>query len=366
MVMLHFRRQDAFTLIELLVVIAIIAVLIGLLLPAVQKVRESAARAKCANNLKQIGIALHNFETANGYLPPGLTVFDNPRVGTTVHAFLLPYIEQNALADQWTWDITDVNGSNAGVLTNTNGGQDALSATTINIYLCPSDQFLENPFQIGDTYVDGAGYGKWFAPTSYGANAGTTGYWPQYNFSYDGMFSVVGKHSRLSYLQLTPYTAVGGEIDSLKGYRLVQIADGLSNTISFGEKYHVDAMATELWPTCQNYFRNPIHKWSGWACNGSWDCSGHVMGAMYYQPITGSGMVKPPINYRIAANDGCSYTTGDNRFSSWGSGHIGGANFLFGDGAVHFLPNRIDTNVFRAAALRADGTVLDQDSLGGY
>src|SRR5262249_6226310 len=109
--LLKTRRRNGFTLIELLVVIAIIAVLIGLLLPAVQKVREAANRMKCANNLKQAGLALHQFHDANGGFPPGEVVGPFPRLGvmtTVAHGswtFLLPYLEQQALFDRYRKDL---------------------------------------------------------------------------------------------------------------------------------------------------------------------------------------------------------------------------------------------------------------------
>jgi prepilin-type N-terminal cleavage/methylation domain-containing protein/prepilin-type processing-associated H-X9-DG protein len=356
------RQIRGFTLVELLVVIAIIGILVALLLPAIQAARESARRISCANNLKQIGLAIHNFEIAKRYMPPGMTQFASPRSGTSVHTFLLPYIEENALADEWTWDNTNIAGSNAAVQKNLDGGNKALSATIVPTYICPSDFFPENPFQTSSTYVDAPRPNSWFAATSYAANAGTTGFWPQYNFKYDGMFSIVGQKSRLPLVN----NAKSGEVDKLKGYRFPQVLDGLSNTIAFGEKYHVDPRHEALWASgCQSDMREPLHKWAGWACIGGWDCTGHVMGAMYYQTVSSVGTPIPPINHRMSDRETCSYTNHDNRVGAWGSGHTGGANFVFGDGAIQFLANEIDRSVFQAAALRADGQILSDELRGG-
>jgi prepilin-type N-terminal cleavage/methylation domain-containing protein/prepilin-type processing-associated H-X9-DG protein len=151
--MRRFRRR-AFTLLELLVVIAIIAILIGLLLPAVQRVRESAARAKCQNNLKQIGLACHGFAAVSGYLPPGVVgdganyqtapATSGPYVGCL--AFILPYVEQDAVYRQLqvNWSVSQVGGPWwYSVPANV-----AAAQTRIPTYKCPSDdveEVLQNP-----------------------------------------------------------------------------------------------------------------------------------------------------------------------------------------------------------------------------
>ncbi len=124
--------RSGFTLIELLVVIAIIAILIGLLLPAVQKVREAAARSKCTNNFKQIGLAMHMYHDANNVLPPGwvTNASSAPSPGWNWAAVILPYVEQQALYNQMGVDLTGTTGP---------GAASAVTQTPVSIYRCPSD-----------------------------------------------------------------------------------------------------------------------------------------------------------------------------------------------------------------------------------
>jgi prepilin-type N-terminal cleavage/methylation domain-containing protein len=191
------KPRRAFTLIELLVVIAILAVLIGLLLPAVQKVREAANRMKCSNNLKQLGLALHHFADAHdGRFPPVKVSGPAPQVGVpwpTTHGmgvFLLPFIEQQALYDQYRWDLGAADPGNQGV-----------SATHVKVFQCPSAE--PNRFHTFGTF---ATYGGKGACGDYAAT--------------EGVVPVLANKGVLELNVLTPITA---------------ITDGTSNTILLTE-----------------------------------------------------------------------------------------------------------------------------------
>jgi len=234
--------RKGFTLIELLVVIAIIAVLVGLLLPAVQKVREAAARMSCQNNLKQICLASMNFESSNGRLPPGGIVsalapanvdFSPPTAGpmTSPLSMLLPYIEQNNIYNQmnpdyfnfqskatfWAYSITPVSGDG------NNTGFPAIFNSQIKTYLCPSDDAQtatpSSGIIVGWEIEAGGYYYDWVLNTpGFGAELGCTNYIANGGYSY----------------AVNNATYVGPYYNNSKT-TLTSISDGTSNTIAFGE-----------------------------------------------------------------------------------------------------------------------------------
>src|SRR5262249_10832401 len=209
MVRLSRHAQRGFTLIELLVVIAIIATLIGLLLPAVQKVREAANRIQCANNLKQIALAARNYEGDHGVFPTGarppVKVGGVPTQGTNVWVELLRYFEQDNVHKMWAYNDNSKNV----------GGKDAASAHVIKILICPSDPL--DPVWELTRFDPSISFPQWcfgfYGMTSYGGNAGTRSV-PASRMSKDGVIFV------------------GSSI------RLADITDGCSNTLLFGERFH--------------------------------------------------------------------------------------------------------------------------------
>src|SRR5262245_7673556 len=313
------RRRRGFTLIELLVVIAIIAVLIGLLLPAVQKVRAAAARAQCLNNLKQIARAAHNYHGDHEQFPVGarlpVYVGDRPTGGTNLWVELLPHLEQDNLYRQW--DRPD-NRNNVA------GGRDATQAHAIKILLCPSDPLPEPVVQFTAAFSTAAPPSppwSWgfYGMSSYGGNAGIRSVLSS-RMTRDGIFFIDSKVC------------------------LLDVKDGTSNTFLFGERFHHDP----------EYGRQQPVVWPGTsplAGIGKW---GYVADVRANANVTLSTTV--PINYRVPP--GGAFSTLEDRNCAFGSGHPGGANFAFADGSVRFLSDSTPLSVLQALSTRAGGEVV--------
>jgi prepilin-type N-terminal cleavage/methylation domain-containing protein/prepilin-type processing-associated H-X9-DG protein len=324
------HARSAFTLIELLVVIAIIAILIGLLLPAVQKVREAANRIKCQNNLKQLGLAVHNYESSYGLFPPGLnlpissasgavfptnTLVTSGKIGQPPFAnqygswyeYILPFVEQDNLQKTLNLNVREYGNTL---------GPTSVGAQVVNIFICPSDPL---PKQV-ITFVTG-GNTYYFGASSYLANAGTQ-YWFVPLGTFDGVFQINSK------------TSIAG------------ILDGTSNTLMVGERYHKDPCMNEA----NMGAGRGIENLTGWA----W--ANYNAGQDYF----GAAMV--PVNFQLApCTSSPSFALQDPRVNAFGSGHTGGANFVLCDGSVRFLTLTSTNNlvVLQNMARIADGNVVD-------
>lgn len=310
-------RRVAFTLIELLVVIAIIAVLIGLLLPAVQKVREAASRMKCQNNLKQLGLAAHNYHNAMQYFPEQQMVASGTSKGyATCFIPLLPYLEQDPLYQAFAAKAVAVGSSQLGQVGD--GGPSSLDASALSTLVCPSD-LLPNP--------------------AVGNVAGTNGYY--------GLTSY--RPSTTGRDQSDPAFITDGVIVPFKKVRIEDITDGTSNTTLFGERSSYDPNGSQ-WAQVYSSDPNALV----WENGGIWTGYGAY--------LFGSGAVS--LNFQLPPPAGASPTLLLNRFYAFGSQHTGGANFTLSDGSVRFISNGINSTptILPALCTRAGGEVVNSSA----
>jgi prepilin-type N-terminal cleavage/methylation domain-containing protein/prepilin-type processing-associated H-X9-DG protein len=310
------RNSRGFTLIELLVVIAIIAVLIALLLPAVQAAREAARRAQCINNMKQIGLALHNYMGTTGAFPIG-TIIDaanwpcQPSLRTPWDMHILPYLEQTTVANAFNYQLGIAGpgwaGSNANM---------SIVATRVNVFNCPSDQpqiFLA----------------AWRPKYNYGANWGNTNM-GQLNIG------TAGTKGYIPFLQ-SLFTVN-------KSRPISAITDGTSTTIMISEVIQASDPSDQR---CE--------WWNDVNCNFM---TFYTPNSTVPDQLSGWCVSNP------ARNEPCVGTAPSYYFQSIGSRsrHPGGVNSLFGDGSVHFVKTSISYYTWQALGTIQQGEVISSDS----
>jgi prepilin-type N-terminal cleavage/methylation domain-containing protein/prepilin-type processing-associated H-X9-DG protein len=343
------HRRQGFTLIELLVVIAIIAVLIGLLVPAVQKVREAAARIKCQNNLKQFSLAAHNYESTYGFLPPRrhTTVINgNTRSSeATMQALLLPFFEQGNKYNQFRMDY-NVN-SDAPIdasIPALTGANSAARSGDVPIFLCPSDPS-------GETYF-GAGRQNYFG--CLGAQANSLG-----SGTGDGIFAI-------------PNPPNGS---TMQGPSIQSISDGTSNTAMFAEVMRsttawnagsgIRDNMTVIINSANTGFNMTDGTTISMCIDGSnWSSSIKYVGYQYYRSLPSNFLYTHtlPVNWNKKVGSGVQhYSCGNTAFSAMhiaaSSYHAGGANVGMADGSVRFVTDSVNFTVWRGIGSRSGGEV---------
>lgn len=358
--MIRMRRKTraGFTLLELLVVVAIIGILIGMLLPAIQKVRDAANRAKCANHLRQIGLSALNFESANGGLPRGGEhIFTGTPTGGTAGSYklqdlqspltlILPFIEQSGVAEQYDLRYRY----------NQTPGNIAASGATPKIFFCPSNPLAGD--RVGGTR-DSAGYGcADYTTVPYiqldAAGNSSSGYFMSattgktYPAAYYKDYGSPPPGVAASKMVQLDHALPPGTIDALYGLpRVSEITDGTSSTILF---YEMTGANERMGPPTSNAYYDPIEA----AFSKHW---------RWANPDFSSGMSKKLNNNKNATytspdpnGDGCTWMNHDCGPNSEAfSFHGNGVHMVFADGHAAYIRESISLPLLRALATRGEG-----------
>jgi len=317
------HRYRAFTLIELLVVIAIIAVLIALLLPAVQAAREAARRIQCGNNLKQIGLGLHNYHDATGAFPPGLisrldpATGDNAGPGWGWASMILPQLEQSPIFNAINFILPIEAPANQ-----------TARLTQINTFACPSDSSFVPQFTVVDTNTTNVTLGNSICDVA--------------SSNYVGCF---GKGDPSSLFPYSPTDNPPGR-DNGEGLfirnrsiRIAAITDGTSQTLAEGEKSQNLARVT----------------WTGAVTNAAVPIT-ELQAEDGLSPESGDALVIAHTGELDGPNSKPAHA------DQFWARHPGGGNFAFADGSVHFIKEKRPLAIFQALATRSGGEVLSADS----
>ena len=341
------RPRRGFTLIELLVVIAIIAILIGLLLPAVQKVRATAARAKCESHLKQLGIAAHGYHDTNGALPPASTVNSTAAAPSTIPSgasllvLLLPYVEQQAA-------YQSISTTKSMLADPTNY---PARIVQVPIYLCPADPSTGSYTDISASVPAGVTASP-VGQTNYYGNAGAHGWW----------FEV---------LSGTPKPAnLAGVFGMNAQIKISQVLDGTSNTALFAEirrgampnddAFDVTVVSEATWGS--SVVTNPNYLTPPAACGTttSPNSTTNQTGLRYYRNAPTAILYTHTVPSNSTARD-CVDQANTGLHLASRSAHTGGVNVALADGSVRFIADSISFQTWQALGTRAGGEVFSLD-----
>jgi prepilin-type N-terminal cleavage/methylation domain-containing protein/prepilin-type processing-associated H-X9-DG protein len=341
--------HGGFTLVELLVVIAIIGILVALLLPAIQAAREAARRMSCQNNMKNIGLASLNYESAHGVLPPGSLVKTRKNVnGMSWHVVVLPYVEQGSLDRQVAEKIKQIE-------QDTGEDADAYQLQEINdlrldLYLCPSDTEIQGKYREGSSSASYAGVAGSYVSRYRSTNSSNPSCGP--NSGDQCVFSGCGAINTDGLLY--PGSEVG----------LNQITDGSSNTMLAMERWY----QLRIW-TAGNYHAGvPKGTKGGYPRTGvtpAGSCSSAAKNIDDRFPMNSNLNVVGYYQIHDNSTDRPTMPTGSSRgmeFNNllFGSFHPGGINVVYADGSVHFLDDAIDIDTYLALASRDGDEILSE------